>query len=485
MTESLNKVSAESSSPQTAEHGQLHRDLGVWSVVLMVVAAAAPLGAIAGLMPVAMSVSGSVAVPLFFLIAAAILTLFAVGFTAMSKFVPNAGAFYSYIQAGLGRHLGTAAAALALGSYMVLLVGVNAYVGVAASNVVATYTGIDIPWWALAIASLLLVAYLGYRDIELSSKVLGVLLVAETLVLIIAGIAVVVRGGADGLSATPFSPSQLAIGSPALGLMFAIFGFIGFEATAVFRREARKPDVTIPRATYIAVIFIGLFYAVAGWAMIEGVGSNALAVANEDPENFVLDVGGEFVGIWLQDAMQILLVTSQFAVVLAFHNVVTRYQYTLATKGVLPAKLGVVHERHRAPSNSSLAASIIAIAAMIVVWVVGLDPITETYAWFSGAATLGLVILMALTSLAVLVFFRGSATAPSVWHGVVAPILSLVALVVVTVLVVVNFPLLVGSTSMAVVMGVAIVAVFVLGLAAAELMRRRNRARYDALLDND
>jgi amino acid transporter len=483
MTDSLNQAPTASTPPGTVGHADLNRDLGVWSIVLMVVAAAAPMGAIAGLMPVAMSVSGSVAVPLFFLIAAAVLTLFAVGFTAMSKFVPNAGAFYSYIQAGLGRHLGTAAAALALGSYLILLVGVNAYVGVATSNVIDTYTGVAIPWWILAIASLLLVAFLGYRDIELSSKVLGLLLVAETLVLVIAGVAVVIRGGDEGLSAAPLSPSELSVGSPALGLMFAIFGFIGFEATAVFRHEARKPDVTIPRATYIAVIFIGLFYAVSSWTMIEGVGSNALATASDDPENFVLDVGGRFVGIWLQDTMQVLVVTSQFAVVLAFHNVVTRYQYTLGTKGVLPAKLGEVHPKHRAPSNSSMTASVISIVIMVAVWAVGLDPIAETYAWFSGAATLGLVVLMALTSLAVLLFFRRSGNAPSAWHGVIAPVASLIALVVVTVLVVVNFPLLVGSTSMAIVMGVALIAMFASGLAVAEFMRRTKPERYDALVD--
>ena len=47
-----------------------------------------------------------------------------------------------------------------------------------------------------------------------------------------------------------------------IAVLFALTGFIGFEATAVFRDEARDPERTIPRATYAAVLIIGAFYAV-------------------------------------------------------------------------------------------------------------------------------------------------------------------------------------------------------------------------------
>ncbi|KAB7761129.1 MULTISPECIES: APC family permease [Mycobacteriaceae] len=472
-------------------HTMLQRGLGVGSIVFMVVAAAAPLAVVTASVPIIISVSGSAAAPQFFLIAMVILALFSVGFTSMSKYVPNAGAFYSYIQRGLGRHVGVGAAALALGSYGVMLIGLYTYLGVATSKLL-TAVHIGIPWWASAIGWVCLVGVLGYRDIELSSKVLGVLLIAETLAVVLVDIGVICAGGAGwsggegGLSLVPLSPSEFATGAPSLGLMFAFFCFIGFEATAVFRNEAKDPDRTIPRATYTAVVFIGLFYALAAWAVVEGLGvDRAVDAAKAEPENVVQNLASTYVSPILTDVIQVLLVTSFFACVLSFHNVITRYQFTLATKGLLPASLAEIDERHRTPSRSSLVFTVISLTAMVAVAVIGWDPITQTYMWFSGASTLGLIALMAMTSLAVIVFFRTQEHGASLWHTVIAPGLSFLGLTAILLLVIKNFALLVGSTTTAVVLGGLIAAIFAAGVVVAERVRRRRPDRYRALVQDN
>ncbi|WP_066899678.1 APC family permease [Mycolicibacterium houstonense] len=462
-------------------HAMLQRGLGVGSIVFMVVAAAAPLAVVTASVPIIISVSGSAAAPQFFLIAMGILALFSVGFTAMSKYVPNAGAFYSYIQRGLGRHIGVGAAALALGSYGVMLIGLYTYLGVATSTLLSE-VHIGIPWWASAIGWVSLVGLLGYRDIELSSKVLGVLLIAETLAVVVVDVGVISAGGAGGLSLAPLSPSEFATGAPSLGLMFAFFCFIGFEATAVFRNEAKDPDRTIPRATYTAVVFIGLFYALAAWVVVEGLGvDHAVEVASAEPESVVQNLASSYVSPILTDVIQVLLVTSFFACVLSFHNVITRYQFTLATKGLLPPTLAEINHRHRTPSRSSLVFTVISLTAMVAVAVSGWDPITQIYMWFSGASTLGLIALMAMTSLAVIVFFRTRQSGPSLWHTMIAPGLAFLGLTAILLLVIGNFPLLVGSTTTAVVLGGLIVAIFAAGILVAERVRRRRPDSYQAL----
>ncbi|MEV7289894.1 APC family permease [Streptomyces sp. NPDC093252] len=459
----------------------LHRGLGVGSIVFMVVAAAAPLAVVTASVPIIVSVSGSTAAPQFFLLATIILALFSVGFTSMSTYVPNAGAFYSYIQRGLGRHVGVGAAALALGSYGVMLIGLYAYLGVATAKLLAS-VHLDVPWWGCAIGWVLIVGFLGYRDIELSSKVLGLLLVAETLAVVIVNVGIISRGGDGGFSSAPLSPSEFAAGAPSLGLMFAFFCFIGFEATAVFRNEARDPDRTIPRATYIAVLFIGVFYAISAWAVVQGLGiGNAVERASAEPESVVQDLAVSYVSPILTDVIQVLLVTSFFACVLSFHNVITRYQFTLAGKGLLPRAMAEVDARHRTPSRSSLAFSTVSLTAMVAVAVLGWDPIAQIYLWFSGASTLGLIALMAMTSLAVIVFFLTKARRPSLWQAVIAPGLAFVGLVVIMVLVIKNFPLLVGSTTNAIVLGGVIAVTFALGVAVAERLRRSRPGRYRAL----
>lgn len=131
---------------------------------------------------------------------------------------------------------------------------------------------------------LVIISLLGYRDIEVSAKVLGVALVLEALVVLIVDFAVFVKGGDNGLSAAPLNPSHLFDGAPGLGLMFAFFAFVGFEATAVFRSEAKDPERTIPRATYIAVAIIGGLYALTSFAVANGLGvARAAAVAGAIP----------------------------------------------------------------------------------------------------------------------------------------------------------------------------------------------------------
>ncbi|MFC9362575.1 APC family permease [Rhodococcus sp. NPDC057014] len=469
-------------APDEGSHALLHRGLGVGSIVFMVVAAAAPLGVMVANTPIITGISGSAGAPLFFLIATVVLVFFSVGFTAMSKFVPNAGAFYSYIQAGLGRHVGSGAAALALVSYGVLLIGVNGYLGVATSNVVSAHFHVDIQWWIYSFAWLLIIGVLGYRDIELSSKVLGVLLVVEIAVVVVLDIAIVVKGGESGLGVEPLSFSTFTSGTPTLGLMFAFFCFFGFEATAVFRNEAKDPDRTVPRATYIAVLSIGIFYAISSWAVMEGAGSDSVVEkAKADPENLVLDLAASYGAPILKDVMQVLLVTSTFACILSFHNVITRYQFTLAGKGMLPKRLADVSEKHLAPSTSSLIASAISLAAMALVTALGWDPITSIYTWLSGAATLGLIGLMVLTNLAVIFYFRTKASAPTVWHSLLAPAMSLISLTIILALVIANFSLLVGDKTTAAVVGGLIAVAFAVGLAGAEVMKRQRPDRYAEL----
>jgi amino acid transporter len=458
----------------------LSRNLGVGSIVFMVVAAAAPLAVVAANLPVLIAQSGNAGAPYYFLVCTALLVVFSVGFTLMSRYVPNAGAFYSYIQAGLGRVVGTGAAAVAICSYSMLLIGVTAYFGVAARNLLHT----TVPWWVFSIALLALVAFLGYRDIELSSKVLVVALALETLVVIAMNVGVFIHNGGAGRS-LGVPVSTLGVGVPALGVMFAFYSFIGFEATAVFRNEARDPDRTIPRATYIAVVAIGLFSAFSAWCVVAGVGTDSVVQASaDDPENVVLTLMRTVVGPIFADLARTLLVTSFFACALSFHNIVTRYVFALGQKKVLHASLGEVSAKHHSPSRASLVVTVFATVCLLASIVAGLDPVTVVFTLAGAASSLGVVILMTLVSLAMMVFFRRVDTGKGVWHTWIAPAISTVGLAVILVLVITNFSLLTGTQSQAFgVMGF-VLASFVVGAVGALVLRARRPDVYAVLDDS-
>ena len=463
----------------------LHRGLGVGSIVFMVVAAVAPLGAACAVLPLVFALSGNPVAPLYFLGAAAVLCIFAVGFTLMSRRVHNAGAFYAYVQAGLGKVPGAGTASLALASYYVLLIGLYALLGVSAAAVVDEYFGAELDWWVLTLAFVVVVALLGYRDIEVSAKVLGVALVLEALVVLVVDVAILAQGGADGFSAQPLDPGRALDGAPGLGLMFAFFAFVGFEATAVFRSEAAEPSRTIPRATYIAVALIGTMYAFTSYSIAIGIGAgDAAAVTGADPSNVVQGLAQQYVGTAMEDVVRILLVTSVFACVLSFHNVVGRYQFNLAGGKLLPGVLGRVHPRHLAPSRSSVVVTAVSVGALVLTLVLDLDPITEVYTWFSGAATLGIILLMALTSVSVVAFHRRHHPETPLWGSVIAPLLSLVGLGYVLYMIVSNFDLLVGGRTAATAILVALAATFATGVAVTAGMRAVRPDRYAELLED-
>ncbi|MGE0221155.1 MAG: APC family permease [Mycolicibacterium sp.] len=417
------------------------------------VAAASPLGVVGGLVPLGIAAGNGVGFPAIFLVSTAILLLFAAGFTALTPYVPNAGAFYSYIGRGVGRHVGFGSAFVALLSYLALEIGIYGMLGKGAEALLVSWGGPQIHWGVLALAGWAAVAVLGHRNIDLSKKVLGLLLVAEVAIVLVLDAAVVLRGGGDeGLSAGIITPSEIVSGAPGIALLFAILSFIGFEATAVFRDEARDPERTIPRATYLSLVLIGAFYALSTWAMISAWGDDlAVQKAQEDSAGLLSETTARYLGTAGEHIVQVLFFTSVFATVLSFHNIVSRYAFSLAGKGALPRRLGAVHPQHGSPYVASAVASAVVGAFILATSLIGLDPVAELYTWFAGVSTVGIILLLAMTSVAVLVFFGKQARSGELTVGVaralIAPALGLAAIVGVFALILQNLPDLVGGST--------------------------------------
>jgi amino acid transporter len=446
-----------------ASGGRLRGSLGVASIVFIVVAAAAPLGVIAGTAPLGVVLGNGSGFALSYLVVTLGLLLFAVGFTAATPHVREAGAFYAYVEKGLGKSTGLAAAFVAVVAYVTIEIGQYGLIGPGISAVSESFGGPPISWWAGGIVVFAIVSLLAYRNIQLSSRILAVLLVSELVIVLIFDAAVVFGGNTpEGLSSGIYSPKEFLQGSPAVGILFAVLSFLGFEATAIFRDEAKDPDRTIPRATYISLLLVGVFYAISVWALVSAYGdSSVLAAAQANPGSLFSDAVHQYVGRVGQHAGQVLFVTSEFACILSFRNIASRYFFALGAKGVLPAALGRPHGRHGSPHTSSVVASVLVAVAVLAGIVLGLDPITQFYTWFAGFAAVGVVLLLALTTAAVLVFFhRRPEIDISKWRSVIAPSLGLIALVAALLLVLVNINTLTGSTIVsAIVIGTLVVAV--------------------------
>ncbi|MGX9791962.1 APC family permease [Mycobacterium sp. MMS18-G62] len=440
---------------------KLHGNLGVASIVFMVVAAAAPLGVIGGVVPLGIASGNGAGFPATFIVSTVVLLFFAVGFTAMTPYVEEAGAFFSYVRKSLGFPTGIGIAFVAIVSYLAIEAGVYGLLGPAGVSIVELFGGPTLPWWLFAAAAFVVTTYLGYRHIELSSRVLAVLLTAEIAIVAVLDIVIVGQGGDHGLSTGIVNPSAIFSGSLGIGLLFAIISYVGFEATAIFRDEAGTPERTIPRATYLALILIGVFYAVTSWALISGWGDEqAVAKATDSGSTFLGDTAHRYLGTFGADIITVLYFTSLFACILSFHNVVSRYVFALSQRAVLPEGLSRPHARHGSPHQASLWISGVVAVSVILAVVFSLDPAAQFYTWFAGATTVGVVILMIATSVAVLVYFAHDRRGHSQWRVRVAPALGLVGLVGSLILILANLKDLVGGSSILawVIVGLLVVA---------------------------
>ena len=181
--------------------GQLHRRaLGTRDLVFFIVAASAPLTAVAGGQAASYLVTGNKGIPFLFIPLAIILGIFTVGYAAMSRHVADAGAFYTYITRGLGRVPGVGAAFVAVVSYNSMQFGIYGLFGAATGGFMADKVGITLDWYWWCLIAGAIIALLGVLQVDLNARVLAVFLTLEIIVVALFDLAILADPGPQGLT---------------------------------------------------------------------------------------------------------------------------------------------------------------------------------------------------------------------------------------------------------------------------------------------
>ncbi|MGC5332839.1 APC family permease [Micromonospora sp. DT62] len=433
------------SKPDTVSAVLARGRLGIPSVVFFVIAAAAPLTVVAGGATTGYAVTGVVGIPVSYLVVAAILALFAVGYVAMSRRIVNAGAFYTYVTHGLGKPAGVATAFVALLAYNAMQIGLYGGFGAVLAQFLQDRYGWNITWWLCALAAWAAVTVLGLLRIDLNGKVLAVVLVAECAVAVVFDVVMVSNPAAGGVSFDTLAPSHIFAAGIGAALVTAITGFVGFEGTVVFSEETKDPQRTIPRATYIAVAVIGLLYALSAWAMSVATSPGKIVdAARADGTDLMFNLVSPHLSTSIVTLGRVLFITSLFAALLAFHHTVARYLFALGRERALPAWLGRTSRRTGAPKAGSITQSVIAVAVLAGYAAAGADPIVHLFFWITVTGGLGVLILMTVTSAAVVAFFARTPHHEGLWRTAIAPLAAAGALAAILVVTIQEFDVLLG-----------------------------------------
>jgi amino acid transporter len=480
---------AGSEAPPTVERLKAG-SVGLTGVMFMALATAAPITAMTGNLPIIIGLGSGSNAPGAFLFVTGVLLLFTIGYVAMARHITAAGAFYGYISHGLGRVVGMASGLLAVLAYVVFegsIVGILAYFGQAA---IENQFHTQVKWQILAFAAIAVIALLAYFDLHIASRVLSVALVGEVLMLIILSTSILFHGGGktDGLALHTLNPLKAFSGpSAGIGLFFCFWSWIGFESTAMYGEESRNPKRIIPRATILAVVGLGALYCFVAWMTLAGNGlaESAETATGSNPLDLFYGAAQQYLGHWAVTLFSWLMVSSAFACAMAFHQCASRYLYAIGREGFIHRSLGRTHTKHGSPYIASFVQTAITVAIVGGFFLAGKDPYIHLYTITAIMGTMALLIVQALCSFSVIVYFRKNHSETRHWfRTLVAPALGGLGMIAAIYLLLKNLDTAAGGATGSLVLTLTpyiVGGVFVLGLAYALYTRAKNPAKYEIL----
>jgi amino acid transporter len=444
---------------------------GVW---LFQIGASSPMAVLAGGIVATYASTGMIATPLTFLLLGVALALLAVGYVSMARNVPHAAPAYALLAHGFGPAAGIIGGALALVFYSCIQMSLYGLVG-------ATLAGLlGGSWVGWAAVLWLAVATCGLLHVSLSAFVVGSVLCVELAVIALFDLAAFAHPAGGAVSVAPISLTGLWTPGVGGALALGIAAFIGFDTAPAYSEEVRTSR-SITRATVAALLFMPPFYAVTAWALAATVGADRIAEAAADPGAALpFTVLDDWYGGGLSLLATMLLVTSVFVAMLAFHNVLARYAFGMAREGVLPAWLartGARGHAEGAPTGGSILQSATAFLVVALFAALGADPVTVLFTWLSAAGAIGILLMLVLISAGSIRYYRrGGGTSEGLLVTTVLPALGVVAGAGVLLVTVANLSSLLrveGGSALQVVIPAAAVATVLAGALWAALLRSR------------
>ena len=107
------------------------------------------------------------------------------------------------------------------------------------------------------------------RDVKISARLMLWIEVASLLAILTVVVLVLFRHGAQPDWAQLRLRGLTASGLR-LGLVLALFSYVGFESASTLGDEAKNPLSTIPRAVIVSAVFCGLIFIVSSYAEVLG-----------------------------------------------------------------------------------------------------------------------------------------------------------------------------------------------------------------------
>lgn len=320
----------------------------------------------------------------------------------LARYSASPGSLYTYASMILPPWLGAVAAWSLLLAYIATGASVAGGFYLYANILLVGATGHAISTVLLSVIVAGGSMWIASRDVKISARLMLCVEATSLLVILCVVSLVLARRGLH------WDPAQLQLrgmtGSGLrLGLVMALFSFVGFESATTLGAEARNPLKTIPRAVIQSALIAGVFFTLCAYTEVLGFHAVGQDLGTSQAAMHVLAVvaGVPVFGTLID----VGVLVSMFAGTLACITAAARVLLLMSHNGMVHTSLRETHIVHETPVRSILVTGMPTLFPVAVLAARGASGL-DVYGWMGSLATYGFIVTYALVCLAVPRYLR-------------------------------------------------------------------------------
>jgi amino acid transporter len=258
------------------------------------------------------------------------------------------------------------------------------------------------PTVLLAILCVGISTAIAYRDVQVSARLM-LWIEATSVALITIVLAILLWRNGLHIDRAQLHLHDVHPAGVRLGVVLAIFSFVGFESATTLGAEARNPLRTIPRAVIQSAIFCGLFFILC--AYLETLGM-ATAHQNLGTSTAPMRVLSNLAGVpVLGPLIDFGALVSMFACTLACITAAARVLMRMAHNGLAHRRLGIAHKTNATPGSAVLLTGLLTALPVSVLTLRGVTGF-DIYGWMGSLAVYGFLTTYGLAAIALPIYLK-------------------------------------------------------------------------------
>ncbi len=382
-------------------YGLRKQVLGPWETLAQSVSAIAPTATPAMTIPLVFALAGN-GTWLVYIVATLAVTLVGLVIGCFGRRSASPGSLFMYATHSLPGWAASMAGWALLLAYVATAASVAAGFFNYANVLLHAFLGTGLSPSLLIALAVMASGAMAYRDIKVSAEAM-LWMEAASVTCIVIIVALTLWKHGLHLEWAQFRLKGVTGSGVRLGLVLALFSFVGFESATTLGEEAREPLKTIPRAVLQCALGCGAFFTVCAYT--EVLGFRGAAEGLDQAAAPLHTMATRAAASLLGTVVDIGAMISMFACTLACITAAARVLMLMSHRGLAHRKLSSTHAKNETPHYAVVATSIACLVPAVALAARGVSS-TDIYGWMGALATYGFITVYALVCIALPLHLR-------------------------------------------------------------------------------